>query len=86
MRDQEYSAGSIMNHMLVDVDNNGKMFLILPQLVQFPVILTLGIYMIYTVVGTAFIAGIVAVVCIGLLIFKVNNFVFGYFFFWTAFN
>lgn len=76
MRDQEYSAGSIMNHMLVDVDNNGKMFLILPQLVQFPIILTLGIYMIYTVVGTAFIAGIIAVVSIGLLIYKVNNFVF----------
>ena len=83
MRDQEYSAGSIMNHMLVDVDNNGKMFLILPQLVQFPVILTLGIYMIYTVVGTAFIAGIVGGGCIGLLIFKVNNFVFGFFYFFS---
>jgi len=76
MRNEEYSTGSIMNHMLVDVENLGKVFLILPQLVQFPVIITIGIYMIYTAVGMAFIGGIITVVTIAFLIYKVNRLVF----------
>jgi len=65
-----------MNHMLVDVENMGKVFFILPQLVQFPVIITIGIYMIYTVVGMAFIGGILTVATIAFLIYKVNRMVF----------
>ncbi len=77
MRNQEYSTGNLMNHMLVDVENMGRIFFILPQLVQFPVIMTVGIYMIYTAVGAAFIGGVLTVVTIGLLIYKVNRLVFG---------
>lgn len=65
MRDQEYSAGSIMNHMLVDVENTAKIFFHLPNLIQFPFIVILGISMMYTAVGLAFIGGIFSVIAIG---------------------
>lgn len=73
MRNQEYSAGSIMNHMLVDVDNISKIYYFLPQVVQFPIILIIGIYMIYTSVGMAFIGGIGAIITLGSLISFVSK-------------
>jgi len=68
MRNQEHSAGSIMNHLLVDVENLSKIYYFLPQLTQFPVMLIIGLSMIYSVVGIAFIGGVATVVVIGLLI------------------
>jgi len=57
-----------MNHFLVDVENLSKIYYFLPQLVQFPVMLIIGLYMIYSVVGLAFIGGVGTVLIIGLLI------------------
>ena len=68
MRDQEHSSGTIMNHMLVDVENMSKIFYYMPQLIQFPLVLIIGIYMIYTCVGLAFIGGAGTIVTIGILI------------------
>src|SRR5689334_19569408 len=76
IRNQEYSAGSIMNHMLVDVDNMAKIYFFLPQVVQFPILMSLGIYMIYTSIGLAFIGGAISVVTISLIVSKITAILF----------
>ena len=73
IRSQKYSTGSIMNYMLVDVENLSKIFYFLPQLVQFPVMLVVGVYMIYTTVHKAFVGGLVAMIVLGLLISLVGK-------------
>lgn len=73
IRSQKYSTGSIMNYMLVDVENLSKIFYFLPQLVQFPVMLVVGVYMIYTSVHKAFVGGLVAIIVLGLMISLVGK-------------
>jgi len=76
MRNEKYSAGSIMNHMLVDVENMAKIYFHLPQLMQFPVIMLAGIYMIYTSVGIAFIGGVFSVIIITMLVSVITKVLF----------
>jgi len=57
MRSPDISAGNIMNYMSVDVENMSKIFFLLPQIMQIPFLLVIGIFIIYTSVGIAFIGG-----------------------------
>jgi len=78
MRNKEYSSGKIMNLMLVDIENIAKIFFHLPQLLQFPIILVIGIYIIYTAIGLAFIGGIISVITVSLLVSHISKILFKY--------
>ncbi len=68
IRNQEYSSGSIINHMVVDVENMSKIFGQLSQIIQMPVIMIIGLYVLFKTVGMAFIGGVLALVALGLVI------------------
>jgi len=68
MRNHDISAGNIMNYMMVDVENMSKIFYLLPQLLQIPLLFTIGIGIIYTSAGAAFIGGGIALVVSTLMI------------------
>jgi len=68
MRNQEYSSGSLINHLLIDVEKMSKILYHIPQLTQFPVFVIVGIYMIYTAVGFAFIGAFITILLIGFFI------------------
>jgi len=78
MRNKEYSSGKIMNLMLVDIENIAKIFFHLPQLVQFPFTILIGIYIIYRSIGIAFIGGIISVVIVTVVVSKITKILFGY--------
>ena len=67
-----------MTYMLVDAENMCKIFTILPQLVQFPLFLTLGIISLYKAAGLTFIAGCVTVFLTGSTISYITKITFGY--------
>ena len=73
MRNQEYSSGSLINHLLVDVEKTSKILYHVPQLAQFPIMLILGIYLIYTAVGMAFIGAFITIIIVGLTILKIRR-------------
>ena len=76
MRNQEHSTGNIMNYMLVDIENIGRVYSMLPMFVQFPFMLLGGIVMIYNVVGLAFIGGICSIAITYTVISKLSTLVF----------
>jgi len=67
-----------MNLMLVDIENIAKIFFHLPQLVQFPFTILIGIYIIYASIGLAFIGGIISVVIVTVVVSKITKILFGY--------
>ena len=66
-RSHEYSTGTVLNFMLVDSENASRVFGILPQLIQLPVMITLGIYTVYISVGLAFIGVAITIVIVAFL-------------------
>jgi len=66
-RSQEYSSGAVLNFMLVDSENASRIFVILPQLVQLPVMIILGIYTVYISVGLAFIGVAITIIIVAFL-------------------
>ena len=77
IRNPEISAGNIMTYMSVDVENVAKIFSLFPHLVQFPVIILIGISILYASVGMAFIGGFVSVIFTGLSISLLTKKIFG---------
>ena len=66
-RSQEYSTGTVVSFMLVDSENASRVFGILPQLIQLPVMIILGIYTVYISVGLAFIGVAITIVIVAFL-------------------
>ena len=67
-----------MTYMLVDAENLCKIFFLAPQLVQFPILLVIGIGILYRAVGIAFIAGGITVVLTGSVISWLTKITFVY--------
>ena len=76
IRDQEHSTGSIMNYMLVDIENLGRLYSLLPTIIQFPIMLFGGIFLIYNAVGIAFVGGIFSVLLISSFVSKISKILF----------
>ena len=66
-RSQEHSTGTVLNFMLVDSENASRVFGILPQLIQLPVMIVLGIYTVYISVGLAFIGVAITIIIVAFL-------------------
>jgi len=66
-----------MNLMLVDIENIAKIFLHLPSLVQFPITILIGIYILYTSIGLAFIGGIISVVIVTVVVSQITKILMG---------
>ena len=66
-----------MNYMSVDVENMSKIFYLLPQIMQIPFLVTIGVFIIYISVGAAFIGGGFALVFSAFMISFLTNIMFG---------
>jgi len=53
--------------MLVDAEAMSRLFMFLPQLIQLPIMLVMGIYMIYRAVGLAFIAVTITIILVAII-------------------
>ena len=52
--------------MLVDAEAMSRLFMFLPQLIQLPIMLMMGIYMIYKAVGLAFIGVTITIILVAM--------------------
>lgn len=77
MRSHDISSGNILNYMSVDVENMSKIFYLLPQIMQIPFLIVIGVYIIYTSVGIAFIGGGFSLVFSAFMISWLTGIMFG---------
>jgi ABC-type transport system involved in cytochrome bd biosynthesis fused ATPase/permease subunit len=61
-RSQEFSTGGVMNYMLLDAERMSKIFTILPQLIQLPIMMVVSVYMVYQAIGFAFLGVAITIV------------------------
>ena len=73
IRSNEHSEGSIVNHYEIDCEKLEFMMRLIQDLIVLPIQLLIGIAIIYWLVGSALIGGIVVIVCVLISTFLISK-------------
>jgi len=73
LRSKKYSIGNLITHIQVDSRKIGEFSYVIPSIIIFPFQLIISFCLMYSLVGWAFVSGIVTLVIIGGLNFLISK-------------